>query len=292
MNIRRLKQKGVKEVAKALFGGFVNRICVGYQKNKAIDMIDKFCDGVLVRLFNGKLLILNSNDKGLSYDLFFAKTKIREPLATKYICKKFKNSANGNFLDVGANIGYYTVLLSNYFKNVFAVEPVDENVFFLKLNLLINDIKNVQIVHGAVSHEKTVFIEKNDKYNLAKVGSSGVSVPGVSLESFGKVTLLKMDIEGYEYEIITKQQDYFQQSCAKYLLVEMHTAFLEPEQTVELLDILRNYYCEALFCCPKTDRCLFPRPKLILNVPVSFLKKNEDFLYDKFACPQLLLKKR
>jgi hypothetical protein len=45
---------------------------------------------IIVRLFNGKKMILDANDTGLSYDLLFDPKKQREEYASNYIIEIFK----------------------------------------------------------------------------------------------------------------------------------------------------------------------------------------------------------
>ena len=56
------------------------------------------------------------------------------------------------FVDVGANIGYYTILGSKLVGSkglVIAVEPVPDTVKILRFNLRLNDIKNVLVIDKA-----------------------------------------------------------------------------------------------------------------------------------------------
>ncbi len=57
-------------------------------------------------------------------------------------------------VDIGANIGYYTLLMSNLVGNggkVFAFEPEPKNFEILQKNLELNQIKNVIVEQKAVS---------------------------------------------------------------------------------------------------------------------------------------------
>jgi protein-L-isoaspartate O-methyltransferase len=52
--------------------------------------------------------------------------KIHEPSLTQLLLNRFSNSAKRNFIDAGANIGYFTCLMSKLAgpsRKVLAVEP-------------------------------------------------------------------------------------------------------------------------------------------------------------------------
>ena len=49
-------------------------------------------------------------------------------------------------IDVGANIGHHTLVLSNLFKRVYSFEPIPEFREVLAANLYLNNIDNVEII--------------------------------------------------------------------------------------------------------------------------------------------------
>lgn len=56
------------------------------------------------------------------------------------------------FLDVGANIGYYSILGGKIVgKNgrVISVEPIDSTARILKYNIKLNKLKNVKVIQKA-----------------------------------------------------------------------------------------------------------------------------------------------
>ena len=85
------------------------------------------------------------NDKGISSDL--AVDGIREPQSTKYI--KGITTKNDIVIDIGANIGYYTLIMRKALK-IYAIEPSLENIERLRRNVGLNDCKNVEIINMAV----------------------------------------------------------------------------------------------------------------------------------------------
>ncbi|KKQ64373.1 MAG: Methyltransferase FkbM [Candidatus Shapirobacteria bacterium GW2011_GWF1_38_23] len=57
-------------------------------------------------------------------------------------------------VDVGANIGYYTLLLAIKVKRVYAIEPGGESFLILKKNVEVNNLKNVVLLNIGASDKK------------------------------------------------------------------------------------------------------------------------------------------
>ncbi len=67
------------------------------------------------------------------------------------------NLKEGVFIDVGANIGKYTIKIGNQLKNkgrVISFEPEEENFEMLERNVKLNNLKNVSLIKKALSYEK------------------------------------------------------------------------------------------------------------------------------------------
>jgi predicted O-methyltransferase YrrM len=61
---------------------------------------------------------------------------------------------NSVVVDVGANIGYYTLLLAQKCKKVYAIEPDKESFKILKKNVEDNGFKNVVLFNVAAGNKK------------------------------------------------------------------------------------------------------------------------------------------
>src|SRR5262245_19358968 len=115
------------------------------------------------------------------------------------------------FIDVGANVGSYTVLSSAVCgAKSIAVEPDSETVKSLERNIEANGIAgNVMLVNAALGAipGTTRFTVGHDTENRVALASDDNTreVPVRTLDDllFGKQpTLIKLDVEGYEPEVI------------------------------------------------------------------------------------------
>jgi FkbM family methyltransferase len=118
--------------------------------------------------------------------------------------------------DIGANVGIYTLLACRKVGNngsVFAFEPASMNLFYLNSNIQANRFSNCEVIPKAVCNvDGTVQFELRNDACLGKVSTEGlIRVPSISLDSFvasGKPLpdLIKIDVEGVEYEVLTGAQ--------------------------------------------------------------------------------------
>ena len=112
------------------------------------------------------------------------------------------------FWDVGANVGFYTLLASRLVGSgkVFAFEPVHRNLYYLQEHIRLNCISNVEVVPVAVSDKNgtSAFAVEESGFmgHLSEEGE--VTVPTATMDLLveqGKVLppdYVKMDIEGAE----------------------------------------------------------------------------------------------
>lgn len=115
-------------------------------------------------------------------------------------------------LDVGAHVGFYTLLASRLAGStgkVFAFEPSLRNLDFLRRHVALNRCANVTIVPCAVGDEDgesvlETFSGASSTGSLNAAAQHGERVRVVSLDSWtsenhvSPVRVIKMDIEGFE----------------------------------------------------------------------------------------------
>jgi|GEM_PF-805073 len=208
----------------------------------------------VVELTNGKKLMVNVKDEGASFDILVSQHRMREDFVTKFLLGSLlREDRQDTFLDIGANIGYYTVLLSDYFKKIISVEPVQENIEYLRRNVNLNNLNNkVTIVRGAIGEKKDfAYILKDKALNLSKitknldVNKTGLEkVPSYRLMDIpfdGKITFLKMDVEGYEYNILKSNKDFFEKISPDTLFIEIHFDVLDNSKCEEILSLLQEW---------------------------------------------------
>lgn len=136
---------------------------------------------------------------------------VYEPVETELLKKTLKQGQT--FVDVGANIGYYTLLAARLVGpkgRVYAFEPDRSNFSLLVKNVRQNGYTNVVAVPRAVSSKSRIqrlYLSESNPgdHQLfdSKEGRKSVEVQAVALDNWfkkgkEKIDLIKMDIQGAE----------------------------------------------------------------------------------------------
>ena len=165
----------------------------------------------------------------------------------RYFCQRALK-----ILEIGANTGYYTTqgALAAPDTRYLAVEPHRASVETLRQNLALNAVRNVEVVEAAVVGHKVsermelvipdvdhdeaptgAFLARGTE-GISRTAAKSISVPLVeAIDLADNVDLLKLDVEGYEYEIL--------HSLASYIKSNTPTIFAEVlRRTPKLRGIL------------------------------------------------------
>ena len=141
-------------------------------------------------------------------------------------------------VDVGANIGYYLLLIESLVGptgSVACFEPEPENLAELERNVRANGFANGRIVPAAAgAAEGRVALRLGMNGAVAAEGEGDVTVPLVRLDAVlpGPVDFLKIDVEGYEGFVLTGARR-LRREHRPILFVEIHPGFLAPPWTVD-----------------------------------------------------------
>ena len=142
-------------------------------------------------------------------------------------------------MDVGANVGAYSLRAASIGMKVYAFEPNPENVKVLKRNTEINRL-SIELLECALgSSEGNAKLSPNGA--LSRVSADGaVPVQVRTLDSFDlpTVDLLKVDVEGYELEVLKGAAETLERSHPD-IIIEVHD-WLSAEDLATLLSVLRD----------------------------------------------------
>ncbi|WP_299794125.1 FkbM family methyltransferase [uncultured Marivita sp.] len=138
-----------------------------------------------------------------------------EPHVAKVISDTLKQG--DTFVDVGANIGYFSLLASSIVGStgrVYSIEPNDLNVKLLEKSRSENGFEHLRVLQiGASEHIETLFL-----HAASGNGSTGAlqsdqifssrTIPGIPLDLVladrsSRIRLLKIDVEGFEYKALS-----------------------------------------------------------------------------------------
>ena len=145
-------------------------------------------------------------------------------------------------LDVGANVGIYTLLAAKRGARVFAVEADPQNVERLRNHVRLNGFDDrVMILHMAASDKDgplTLFRSPgNSGHSNLFEGVESVLIPGKTIDSLElpPIDVCKMDIEGAEMTALSGMQDTISRSPKMSLLVEYNTSLGQTNGMMEFI---------------------------------------------------------
>jgi FkbM family methyltransferase len=173
--------------------------------------------------------------------------------------KLFKESVRSGMVivDIGAHIGYYTLLaasLTGEEGKVFAFEPEPSNYAFLVKNIEANGYNNVIPVKKAVADRagrRKLFLDKRESGEHSLVADKGkrrvILVDSVTLDDFFDkdytFDVIKMDIEGAEMAALLGMSKVIARSPKMVIFTEFCPRFLERAgfSPAAYLDELRRH---------------------------------------------------
>lgn len=147
------------------------------------------------------------------------------------------------FVDVGANIGFYTCLARQSERHVVAVEPLAKNLKYLYANIVTNKWKNVEIFPVGVADSPGLAV----LYGGSSTGASLIASWAGAVRSFrqtipistldillgsrfaGKQLLIKVDVEGAEYLTLLGARDTLRQEPRPIWVIEICLNEYHPE---------------------------------------------------------------
>jgi FkbM family methyltransferase len=191
--------------------------------------------------------------------LIFKKGVYEEEL-TDYLINNLDLESGDIVFDVGANIGWYSVLLSKCFSGVevHSFEPDPQNFKILKFNVELNNFKNVISNNIGIGKEKDIvklYLYKNGnlgRHSMLNINDGLGSTIDVNISSFdeyinnmklnlSKIKFLKIDIEGYEYFAFLGGKQFL--NHVPTILAEFSPSYMRKEglDPVKLISLLRSY---------------------------------------------------
>jgi FkbM family methyltransferase len=155
------------------------------------------------------------------------KIGIYEPLETALFKRTLKPS--DVFLDIGAHIGYYSLIASKIIKTgmIHAFEPYVDSHELLMENLALNKCDNVDTHLVAVKDKagmESLYIDEKNKGNnslYSQKDCDEITVETIKLDDMfagQKVDFVKIDTQGLEIEVLIGMQDVIKNNKLKIII--------------------------------------------------------------------------
>ncbi len=172
--------------------------------------------------------------------LELANHEVYEPVETEIFKGEIK--AGDRVLDIGANIGYYTLIAAHLVGpqgKVYAFEPDPANFRLLQKNVEANGYTNVVLVNKALSNKNgkiRLYLNPSNRGDHrvydSKDGRSSIEIETVALDRFfkpldKKIHFIKMDIQGAEALALAGMKGLIRRNKGLKLVTEFSPASLK-----------------------------------------------------------------
>lgn len=160
---------------------------------------------------------------------------------------------NDTFVDVGANVGVFSVLASGVSgAKSIAIEPNDKNIELLKQNIGINSLQNnINIIKCVVGNQvgEVSFTKGLDSINRVKRDEdTSLETELIKEETLDNLlkdnipSFIKIDVEGFELNVLKGAKNILQEPNLKILIIETNGLSSKYQLNEdEIFRIIENY---------------------------------------------------
>lgn len=198
--------------------------------------------------------ILNAIFELVGLKLFFLQNLPLGFDITKDINNHFDGYTAHTIIDVGANIGQSSIFFKNAYPSasIYSLEPVQQTFKILDSALSKYDqVKTFQLALGARNEIADIQIKENSLWNSLVDHESGNGKKEkievitldelVSREEINRISILKIDVEGFEVQVLKGGEETFKNGLVDFVYCEVglnendrsHTFFLNVKTELE-----------------------------------------------------------
>jgi FkbM family methyltransferase len=174
------------------------------------------------------------------------------------------------FVDIGANIGYFTLLAASKIGidgTVYAFEPEPENFSLLLKNIKLNEFKNIKPFQKAIA-ESTGKMQlylgtssgTHSLFSVVETTEASIEVDVISLDEFFKELdvkpdIIKLDVQGSEIIALKGMHDIVNKNDDLILVTEFETDMEHSEFTPKIYwDYLLSLGFNNIYLINEEDR--------------------------------------
>lgn len=176
---------------------------------------------------NGLKFYAQKGDAGIVPNIYFKLFDYEDSMFVSSVI-----TSKDVFVDVGANVGHFTLLAAKNEAKVFAFEPVKNTFKKLEKNIELNNLQdNVVLYNVGVGNKNEIlnFVTNKDVMNSVaiEVNSKSEQIQVVRLNDQLKginPTMLKIDVEGYEWFVLEGANEILSNDSLKYVLIEFNNS--------------------------------------------------------------------
>ena len=154
-------------------------------------------------------------------------------------------------MDVGANVGFFTLALLAMGCEVVAFEMQEDLYEMVKFSSCINGFSHLLTIHNVAVSDKGGEVLRYNQVRHGNVGGTGlasesgsVEVRSVRIDSLilnKTVAVMKIDVEGYEEQAFSGMSSMFEKRLVKSIIMEFTPLVQGTERAAAMLSTLHQY---------------------------------------------------
>jgi len=214
---------------------------------------------ILTRIEGGIQLLLHPKlDKGLESALYYHGSYELGTLDLIAKCLK----PGDTFIDVGANIGLFSIYLSKNSPgiNICAFEPLESTFDIFQRNIAINECRDIRAFPCAlgtdnftgeivemldISRGSATMVDARENQGHKQMVNVQTLNEFIAKEGIENIALLKIDVEGWEHQVLLGAGDLLSKKDAPILVVEYNstqkTEGVTPQGVYEYILTVNEY---------------------------------------------------
>ncbi|MGP9688745.1 FkbM family methyltransferase [Psychrobacter sp. AOP22-C1-C5] len=226
-------------------------ILITYLKNWPMLLKDKAIGGknILYQFRSGEVIECRTKSTDIN-EAIVVLSGIEYP---EQYCK-LKSTTSPIIVDIGANIGSFSIYAHQINKSlkpiIYAFEPYPDNAALTLSNFNRNNIENYHIIQKAVAGRNgTASFDISgafDSFKLNTKSDRSIEVTTTRLSTFcelnniNRINLLKIDIEGGEYDVIKYDLNFINQKV-EVMFIEYHNFDIDNGHLLLIEALEKNF---------------------------------------------------
>ena len=183
---------------------------------------------ILVPFVGNTRLVAHPGETGITGNIYYGLAEYEDMAFTLHLLRP-----GDQFIDVGANVGTYTVLASGVagaFTDAF--EPIPATAARLEYNVVVNGLGRLVTVHrvgvGSCPGVLRFSVTEDTVNHVASEDEPAEEFPVETLDRMllhNAPTLIKIDVEGFEPEVLAGASDLLKSKSLLALIVEINSSY-------------------------------------------------------------------
>lgn len=210
--------------------------------------VNRITSSIKYNWIEGLAFYASKGDSGIVANIYYGLYEFNESAFLLHYLSK-----DDVFLDIGANVGHYSLLASGVKKcNTIAIEPVPKTFAKLNEQIALNKLESKILAQNiGVGNECAILNFSVDKNTMNRIVDAeyknAVQIPVKTIDSICKeknISLMKIDVEGYEKFVLEGSQTTLKNENLKAIIIEINFSNkfygVENDEVAEIL--IKNHF--------------------------------------------------